>query len=93
MNTTHSTRPAGAPAYFLGRPAAVWQIALRRQRRRGDDASPITDTRPSGRQPARSNAMKVPFNILDFLDRAQHVYGDRIGVVDEPTSPSTAGDS
>ena len=31
--------------------------------------------------------MKVPFNILDFLDRAEHVYGDRIGVVDEPTPP------
>ena len=45
MNTTHSTRPAGAAAYFLGRPAAVWQIALRRQRRRGDDASPITHDR------------------------------------------------
>ena len=37
--------------------------------------------------------MKVPFNILDFLDRAEHVYGDRIGVVDGPTSPPTAGDS
>ena len=24
--------------------------------------------------------MKVPFNVLDFLDRAEHVYGDRIGV-------------
>jgi fatty-acyl-CoA synthase len=32
--------------------------------------------------------MKVPFNILDFLDRAEHVYGDRIGVVDEPDQPA-----
>ena len=27
--------------------------------------------------------MNVPLNVLDFLDRAEHVYGDRIGVVDE----------
>jgi acyl-CoA synthetase (AMP-forming)/AMP-acid ligase II len=32
--------------------------------------------------------MKVPFNILDFLDRAEHVYGDLIGVVDEPDQPA-----
>ena len=32
--------------------------------------------------------MNVPFNILDFLDRAEHVYGDRIGVVDEPDQPA-----
>ena len=32
--------------------------------------------------------MKVPFNILDFLDRAEHVYGDRVGVVDEPDQPA-----
>ena len=31
--------------------------------------------------------MKIPFNIIDFLDRAEHVYGDRIGVVDEPDQP------
>jgi hypothetical protein len=28
--------------------------------------------------------MKIPFNILDFLDRAENIYGDRIGVSDEP---------
>ena len=32
--------------------------------------------------------MKIPFNVLDFLDRAEHVYGDRIGVVDEPDQPA-----
>ena len=32
--------------------------------------------------------MKIPFNILDFLDRAELVYGDRIGVVDEPDQPA-----
>ncbi len=30
-NTTHIIRSAGAPAYYLGRPAAVWQTALRRR--------------------------------------------------------------
>ena len=28
------------------------------------------------------------FNILDFLDRAEPVYGDRIGVIDEPDQPA-----
>jgi acyl-CoA synthetase (AMP-forming)/AMP-acid ligase II len=32
--------------------------------------------------------MKVPFNVLDFLDRAEHVYGDRVGVVDEHDQPA-----
>ena len=32
--------------------------------------------------------MKIPFNILDFLDRAELVYGDRIGIVDEPDQPA-----
>ncbi len=32
--------------------------------------------------------MKVPFNVLDLLHRAEHVYGDRIGVVDEPDQPA-----
>ena len=32
--------------------------------------------------------MKIPFNVLDFLDRAELVYGDRIGVVDEPDQPA-----
>ena len=32
--------------------------------------------------------MKVPFNVLDFLDRAELVYGDRIGVADEPDQPA-----
>jgi fatty-acyl-CoA synthase len=32
--------------------------------------------------------MKVPFNILDLLNRAEHVYGDRIGVADEPKQPA-----
>ncbi len=41
MNTTHSTRPAGAPAYFLGRPATVWQIALRRSPQRAERAMTI----------------------------------------------------
>jgi acyl-CoA synthetase (AMP-forming)/AMP-acid ligase II len=32
--------------------------------------------------------MKGPFNILDFLNRAEHVYGDRVGVADEPDQPA-----
>jgi acyl-CoA synthetase (AMP-forming)/AMP-acid ligase II len=32
--------------------------------------------------------MNVPFNVLDFLDRAEQVYGDRIGVVDEAHQPA-----
>ena len=32
--------------------------------------------------------MIVPFSISDFLDRADTVYGDRVGVVDEPDQPA-----
>src|SRR4051812_21823164 len=32
--------------------------------------------------------MHIPFNILDSLARAEVVYGDRIGVVDEPDQPA-----
>jgi fatty-acyl-CoA synthase len=32
--------------------------------------------------------MHIPFNILDLLQRAEHVYGDRVGVVDEPDQPA-----
>ncbi len=32
--------------------------------------------------------MIVPFSISDFLDRAVAVYGDRVGVVDEPDQPA-----
>jgi acyl-CoA synthetase (AMP-forming)/AMP-acid ligase II len=40
-------------------------------------------------QQAKGNLfMKVPFNVLDFLDRAEHVYGDRVGIVDEPDQPA-----
>ncbi len=31
--TTNRTRPAAAPAYYLGRPARIWQAALRRRAR------------------------------------------------------------
>jgi hypothetical protein len=34
MNTTNSTRPAAAPAYYLGRSAMVWRTALRQRRHR-----------------------------------------------------------
>jgi acyl-CoA synthetase (AMP-forming)/AMP-acid ligase II len=32
--------------------------------------------------------MQTPLTIMDFLDRAEQVYGDRIGVVDEPDQPA-----
>ncbi len=32
--------------------------------------------------------MFVPLSVTDFLDRAVQVYGDRVGVVDEPTQPA-----
>ncbi|MBC2641244.1 MULTISPECIES: AMP-binding protein [unclassified Rhodococcus (in: high G+C Gram-positive bacteria)] len=32
--------------------------------------------------------MFIPFSVTDFLDRAVTVYGDRIGVVDEPEQPA-----
>ncbi|GAB7007847.1 AMP-binding protein [Nocardioides sp. AN3] len=32
--------------------------------------------------------MFVPFSVNDFLDRAVGVYGDRVGVVDEPNQPA-----
>ncbi len=34
--------------------------------------------------------MIVPFNVRDFLDRAEVAYPDRIGVVDEPDQPAGA---
>jgi fatty-acyl-CoA synthase len=35
-----------------------------------------------------SGGMHVPFSVSDFLDRAMQVYGDRVGVVDEPDQPA-----
>jgi acyl-CoA synthetase (AMP-forming)/AMP-acid ligase II len=32
--------------------------------------------------------MKVPLTVMDFLDRAERVFGDRIGIVDEPDQPA-----
>ncbi|GAB2859935.1 AMP-binding protein [Nocardioides pacificus] len=32
--------------------------------------------------------MFVPFSVSDFIDRAETVYGDRTGVVDEPDQPA-----
>lgn len=31
--------------------------------------------------------MIVPLTLIDFLERAQLVYGDRVAVVDEPNPP------
>ena len=32
--------------------------------------------------------MRVPLTTRDFLDRAELVYGDRVGIVDEPSQPA-----
>jgi acyl-CoA synthetase (AMP-forming)/AMP-acid ligase II len=32
--------------------------------------------------------MRVPLTVLDFIERAELVYGDRIGIVDEPEQPA-----
>jgi fatty-acyl-CoA synthase len=34
--------------------------------------------------------MIVPFSVSDFLDRATTVYGERVGVVDEPDQPASS---
>ncbi|GGR65425.1 acyl-CoA synthetase (AMP-forming)/AMP-acid ligase II [Nocardioides luteus] len=34
--------------------------------------------------------MFVPFSVNDFIDRAASVYGDRVGVVDEPDQPAAS---
>src|SRR6266540_794264 len=60
----------------------------------GSGCSPIS-TWPSTTVTARtgctvgvpSRVMRVPLTIGDFLQRADHVYGDRIGIVDEPSPP------
>jgi len=36
--------------------------------------------------------MKVPLVTSDFLARAESVYGDRVGVIDEPTGPDSLGE-
>ena len=35
--------------------------------------------------------MKVPLTVLDFLYRAETVYGNRVGVIDEPDQPHSLG--
>ncbi len=32
--------------------------------------------------------MKVPLSVNDFIDRAELLYGDRVGIVDEPNQPA-----
>ncbi|HEY8057830.1 MAG TPA: AMP-binding protein, partial [Acidimicrobiales bacterium] len=34
--------------------------------------------------------MKVALTVNDFLDRAERVYGDRIGIIDEPDQPAVS---
>ena len=34
--------------------------------------------------------MRVPLTVTDFLERAELVYGDRVGIVNEPDQPATS---
>ena len=34
--------------------------------------------------------MKVPMTVLDHIERAELVYGDRVAVVDEPDQPAAS---
>jgi acyl-CoA synthetase (AMP-forming)/AMP-acid ligase II len=34
--------------------------------------------------------MRVPLTVTDFLERAELVYGDRVGIVDEPDQPASS---
>ncbi|WP_354639270.1 AMP-binding protein [Kitasatospora camelliae] len=34
--------------------------------------------------------MQTPLSVMDFLDRAELVYGDRVGIVDEPSQPAAS---
>ncbi|GAA2145494.1 AMP-binding protein [Kitasatospora kazusensis] len=34
--------------------------------------------------------MQTPLTVMDFLDRAELVYGDRVGLVDEPAQPAAS---
>ncbi|MGW2253081.1 AMP-binding protein [Kitasatospora sp. NPDC001660] len=34
--------------------------------------------------------MQIPLSVMDFLDRAELVYGDRVGIVDEPVQPAAS---
>ncbi len=44
--------------------------------------------RKKGRRGRYAGAMKVALSVRDFLDRAETVYGDRVGIVDEPDQPA-----
>ena len=37
--------------------------------------------------------MYYPLTVRDFLDRAEHVYPDRVAIVDEPEQPAAASAS
>ena len=73
------------------------------QREHGHRREPYRPTQPTvseklsnrcsgqrGSLPLSTRPMKTPMNILDFLDRAETVFGDRIGIVDEPDQPASS---
>ncbi len=40
--------------------------------------------------PTAGGPVFVPFSVSDFIDRAVQVYGERVGVVDEPDQPASS---
>src|SRR5690349_1966278 len=50
----------------------------------------LSSRQPGANVPVTTVAsMIVPFSVSDFIDRAVQVYGERVGVVDEPTQPAS----
>ncbi|MEY2995631.1 MAG: hypothetical protein RLZZ39_456, partial [Actinomycetota bacterium] len=51
-----------------------------------------TGPRPANRVRSQTYSvfMKVPLSVVDFLRRAELLYPDRVGVVDEPDQPATS---
>src|SRR5438128_479690 len=55
--------------------------------------STIVTARITGTVGVPFASMRVPLTVGDFLQRADGVYGDRIGIVDEPSAPGGSWDS
>ena len=85
---------AGEPRR-AGRHRSGRHPADRRRRPAGGSRRPSALQPPQGARlesaapdPNGGVPMFVPFSIADFIDRAVAVYGDRVGVVDEPDQPA-----
>src|SRR5205814_5714698 len=68
--------PSGAPAWWTSCSAC------------SRSPSVWTVRRTSAHARNRLLGVQVPLTVADFLDRAELVYGRRLGVVDEPDQPA-----